>query len=134
VTLTVTDENGLSSSANAAISISASLEETDWSLAPVQPESNITVEFSDGKLSGFGGCNDYSGEYITDTPDAPSGNLTVQNLASTRTMCEEEISAQESQYLTAFESVTAFTITGDSLTLTFPGGALAYEALRAQPR
>ncbi len=134
VTLTVTDENGLSSSASATINISASLEETNWSLVPVQPDSNVTVEFSGGKLSGFGGCNDYSGEYVTDTPNAPSGSLTIQNLASTRKLCEEDVNARESQYLTAFESVIGFTIAGDSLTLTSPGGALTYEALRAQPR
>jgi len=134
VTLTVTDENGLSSSANTAISISASLEETTWSLIQTQPELNITAEFSQGNVSGFSGCNNYSGGYVTDTPEASSGSLVIQNVTVTRKMCEEDVSAIESQYLTTFESVTGYSISGDTLTLTSPGGALTYEALRAQPQ
>ncbi len=70
VTLTVTDENGLSNSASASINISASLENTTWSLVSTQPDLNITAVFSQGQVSGNSGCNDYSGAYATDAPDA----------------------------------------------------------------
>jgi len=134
VTLTVTDENGLSSSASATINISASLEETTWSLVSDQPALNITTEFSQGEVSGFGGCNNYSGGYVSDTPEAQSGSLIIQAVTVTRKMCEEDISSAESQYLTTFESVTGFSISGDTLTLTSPGGVLTYEAVRAETR
>ncbi len=130
VVLTVTDENGLSSTADAQIMVLASLEDTTWSQTPAQPETNVTAEFNGGKVSGFAGCNDYSGGYTTDTPEATSGALTIQDLTATRKLCDDSIAAQENQYLTAFESVTAFTVSGDTLTLTYPGGILTYEALR----
>jgi PKD repeat protein len=132
VVLTVTDENGLSSTANAQIVVQASLEDTTWSQIPALPEANVIAEFSRGKVSGFAGCNDYSGGYTTATPEATSGALTIQDLTATRKVCDQNVTAQENQYLTAFESVTAFTITGDTLTLTYPGGVLTYEALRAE--
>ena len=132
VALTVTDENGLSNTANAEIMVQASLEDTSWSQIPALAEATTTVELSKGKVSGFAGCNDYTSGYTTDTPEASSGALTIQDLTATRKVCEENIAAQENQYLTAFESVTAFTITGDTLTLTYPGGVLTYEALRAE--
>jgi len=132
VVLTVTDENGLSSTANAQILVQASLEGTTWSQVPALPEANVTAEFSKGKVSGFASCNDYSGGYTTATPEADSGALAIQNLTATRKLCDENITAQENQYLTALGSVTAFTITGDTLPLTYPGGVLTYEALRAE--
>jgi PKD repeat protein len=132
VTLTVTDENGLSNTANAQIVVQASLEDTSWSLITVLPGTSITAEFSKGKVAGNGGCNDYFGGYASDAPEASSGALTIEDLTVTRKVCDDNVTAQENQYLTVFESVTAFTIEGDTLTLTYPGGILTYGALRAE--
>ena len=130
VTLTVTDEDGLSSTANAQIVVQAALEDTTWSLITVLPGTSITVELSKGKVAGNSGCNDYTGGYTSDAPEASSGALAIEDLTATRKVCDENITAQENQYLTAFESITAFTIKGETLTLTYPGGILTYGALR----
>jgi heat shock protein HslJ len=64
--------------------ITSPLEDTQWDLgsyinaqgqlADVLPETQGTLEFNDGKLSGSAGCNSYFGDYQSGetTPLAPS--------------------------------------------------------------
>jgi heat shock protein HslJ len=78
--------------------------------------TEITALFGDdGQVSGSAGCNNYSASYTV-----KDGVITFGPAATTRKACAEPegIMTQESAYLAALESVVAFQIEGDELTLT----------------
>jgi heat shock protein HslJ len=82
----------------------------------VLSSTEITALFGDdGQVSGSAGCNDYSASYTV-----KDGVITFGPAATTRKACAEPegIMTQESAYLAALESVVAFQIEGDELTLT----------------
>ncbi len=76
-----------------------------WSLAGITknnaaltPASGVTTTAtfgSDGKLSGNGGCNQYSGTYVL----TGSSAIAVSPLATTRMMCPDPAMSQETSYL-----------------------------------
>jgi heat shock protein HslJ len=76
-----------------------------WSLtgmtknnAALTPASGVTTTAtfgSDGKLSGNGGCNQYSGTYVL----TGSSAIAVSPLATTRMMCPDPAMSQETSYL-----------------------------------
>ncbi len=70
----------------------------------VQAGTNLTAAFAaDGTLSGFGGCNNYSGTYQAGT----DGTMTIGPLASTAMACADTMD-QETAYLTALQAATSF--------------------------
>ena len=80
--------------------------------APIQ-DTGITVQFNtDGSLGGSSGCNQYNGTYT-----ASGSSLTIQLGGSTMMACAQPVMDQESLYLKAFQGVTAYTVSGDKLTL-----------------
>jgi heat shock protein HslJ len=82
--------------------------------------TEITALFGDdGSLTGSAGCNDYTTSYVIDG-DA----VTLGPVATTRKMCAEPegIMDQESAYLAALESATAYQIKGNALKLTDADG------------
>jgi heat shock protein HslJ/uncharacterized lipoprotein NlpE involved in copper resistance len=77
--------------------------------------TEITALFGDGQVAGSAGCNNYTASYTVE-----DGAITFGPAAATRKACAEPegIMAQESAYLAALESATAYQIEGDALTLT----------------
>ena len=76
--------------------------------------SGVTVDFrADGKLSGSGGCNQYSAEYTT----TASNGITITQPINTLMACGEPIMQQETLYLSALQQATKYEISGDQLTL-----------------
>jgi heat shock protein HslJ len=100
------------------------LDGTNWRLVdvggrpPVAGEA-VTLQFAEGKISGFASCNNYNASYTT------SGTtLTLGPAASTRRACIEDArNAQETAYLGALAKVASYTVSGDRLTLTDATGA-----------
>jgi heat shock protein HslJ len=88
---------------------------------PVLTEAPITLQFTGQGVGGNTGCNTYGGnfEFSNDT-------LTIGQLVTTLVACEEPIMAQERAYLDALQTATNYSITGDQLTITYPGGALLF--------
>lgn len=88
--------------------------------------SKVTAVFSeDGKLSGSGGCNDYSATYTT------SGDgITVTGLLSTKKACEYQ--EQEDAYFAALQTAARYELRGDTLELRTKDGALAVSYKAAQ--
>jgi heat shock protein HslJ len=75
--------------------------------------STTTADFGAvGKLSGSGGCNQYSATYTTSGQE-----ITITQPASTRMACENALMQQETQYLSLLPKAGTYTITGDQLTL-----------------
>jgi heat shock protein HslJ len=94
----------------------------------VEKGVNITAEFTpDGQISGFGGCNNYSGSYQA----APDGKFAVDPLATTRMACPQGME-QEGAYLAALQNSRSFFINSQGrLEITYraeagPGQVLVY--------
>ena len=89
ITVVVADANGQTSSASAIITINARLDTRAWTLStingqPLLPGSAITLQFLNGQLAGFAGCNDYNGSYTAvDNGDGTFG-VTVDRLTTGR--------------------------------------------------
>lgn len=79
----------------------------EWADRPSGPiVATLTANFSDsGKISGSGGCNNFSGAYQT------TGNtLTIGILISTLRACIIDVSQQESAYFAALQTVSRYEI------------------------
>jgi heat shock protein HslJ len=76
--------------------------------------SKTTALFgSNGKLSGSGGCNEYSAAYTT-----PGTNgITITQPVSTLMACAEPVNQQEMQYFSLLPTAAKYEISGDQLTL-----------------
>jgi heat shock protein HslJ len=89
----------------------AALGGTFWNLAEMSGTADFahivpTIEFgTDGTVSGFAGCNTFSGTFTTN-----GATLTMGPLASTEIGCQPPASAVEAQYLNALSGVTNWEI------------------------
>lgn len=95
-----------------------SLDGTKWQLAtlqqePIPAEAGITLEFTDGTISGSSGCNNYSGAYRITTD-----KIEFFDTVSTTMACvDEQRMRLEASYSEQLLEVTAFQSTADQLTL-----------------
>ncbi len=103
------------------LSPQSSLAGTQWTLesignASISGGGRITLKFgSDGRASGSGGCNSYSGAYREQ-----GGRLSFSRIISTRRACvEQTLTHQEQRYLEALETATRFKLSGDRLTIFY---------------
>jgi heat shock protein HslJ len=92
----------------------------------VVPRSAITLQFLQGELAGFSGCNTYTGEYTASQNEDGTYQVEIQELVSTRLSCIEELMEQEADYIAALNAVSSARIDGNLLTLDFPSGELTY--------
>jgi heat shock protein HslJ len=134
VTVLVTDKMGQSSSANMQVTISARITTpVEWTLStlankPHLPGTVITLQFQQGTLSGFAGCNSYNGSYTATPAATDTYTVTISGITNTQMACPTEVMNQEQLYLTTLPTVTTATIQGDTLTLKSPQGDLIYIA------
>ena len=76
--------------------------------------TETTADFrANWKLSGTGGCNQYSAEYTTTASDG----ITITQPISTLMACAEPVMQQETRYLSLLQQATKYEISGDQLTL-----------------
>jgi heat shock protein HslJ len=94
-----------------------------WQLTKLGPvdrtKAGITARFAaDGKVSGFSGCNNYSGKYTTS-----GSSITIsRKLAVTRRSCARLVMAQERRYLAALAATRTYSIARDTLKLRGESG------------
>jgi heat shock protein HslJ len=120
----VVDANNLSDGASMSITINAALEGNDWILAGTIPGTTISAQFANGSLTGFGGCNSYNGTYTVPAP----GSITIGPISSSQALCSEDIMTQEQGYFSSLQTATAYSISGNTLTLTTSTGPLTFNA------
>jgi heat shock protein HslJ len=77
---------------------------TDQELAV--PESEITLLFENNQISGFSGCNDYSG--VVTSGEYGLNNVNFSPTTSTGKLCSDLVSNQETNYLKNLGSVVAW--------------------------
>jgi heat shock protein HslJ len=76
--------------------------------------SKTTAVFGpDRKLTGSGGCNQYSATYMTTDPNG----ITITQPISTLMACESDLMQQETQYFSLLPAAAKYEISGDQLTL-----------------
>ena len=78
-------------------------------------DHNLTIAFDDEtkKVSGFSGCNRFSGTYTV-----KKNSLKMGSLASTRMFCDDSKNNMETKLLELLTKVDAFKTNGDSLSLS----------------
>jgi heat shock protein HslJ len=85
----------------------------------ISADVEVTATFgTDGRVSGKGGCNRYSGSF-TVTGSA----IAVGPIMATRMACLGEGGRVEGRYLAALGAVTSWGIDGTTLILTGPAGS-----------
>jgi heat shock protein HslJ len=85
---------------------------------PLAPNTEITAEFKDGKLSGYGGCNYYNTTYTVEPLDQHSGKIQLQGgIVSTRKGGANL--KQEGEYFNALKQVGEYNLTDEDLTLSY---------------
>ena len=105
-----------------------------WALTKLgsvdRKKAGITARFTaEGKVSGFSGCNNYSGTYRTS-----GGSIAVsRKLAVTQKACARPVMVQERLYLAALTAAKAYSIAGGNLKLRGKSGlTLATFAVQSQ--
>ncbi len=84
---------------------------------PMLPSTEQTAEFSAGRISGTGGCNRFNGTYRT--PPTQANQLSIGTLATTFMACEEDVTTQESRFLTALQAAQRYEVNRDGLQITY---------------
>ena len=94
----------------------------------VVPAAPPTMAFgADGKISGTGGCNQYSAPYET-----TGGTIAIGDISSTLMLCEGAAGTQESVFLAALRGATAWRLDDDgALHLDGVGEIIADPATQA---
>ena len=103
------------------------LESTSWRLAslPGQPPAvlsslkrGVTARFEAGRVTGFAGCNNFTGPYTL-----KGNSLTVGVLAGTMMACPEPAMSLERAFHAALTGTHSYAISGERLSLTTGAGA-----------
>ncbi|MDP3007885.1 MAG: META domain-containing protein [Methylococcales bacterium] len=115
----------LASCATATLSAdtSKSVQNTSWSLVtlpnqPLVPDTQITLNVDNDKMTGSDGCNRYNASY---TLNADNININ-KNVATIMMACPEPIMRQASSYISALTQATGYKIEGEQLTLLDTAG------------
>jgi heat shock protein HslJ len=106
-------------------SIDLALDDTEWVLTSLNGSgllegSNITLNFAEGGVGGFAGCNRYGGEYTA----ADEDTLTIGEMVITLMDCQtpEGILEQERAYIEALRNATAYRVMDDHLEIANAAG------------
>lgn len=84
------------------------------------------LEFGDGAVSGFSGCNRVMGRYLQDTVGA--GAIVFSSVSTTKKLCEDTLMAVEDRMLAVLRTSTNVRVTGDTLRIDGSAGALDFKA------
>lgn len=91
---------------------------------PTGSSRPVTTRFEAGQVSGFSGCNNFTGSYTID-----GDRVTFGRLAATMMACPEPEMAFESAFHEAFSGTLRYSIRADQLSLiTESGTVIAFEA------
>jgi heat shock protein HslJ len=102
----------------AAVLPNKTLAGTQWQLQALvderlQTERPITLEFDQLRLSGFAGCNRFSGNYTLGT----DASLGVGTTSATKMACNEQRSQLEQRFLQKLQVVHQFSLNNGQLQL-----------------
>jgi len=84
------------------------------------------LEFGDGAVTGYSGCNRIAGRYVQDTVGA--GAIVFSSLATTKKMCDGVAMAIEDRMLAVLRSSTNVRVVVDTLRIDGSAGGLDFKA------
>ena len=94
----------------------------DGTAVPVLDTHPITLVFEENGAGGTSACNQYFGNY-----SVSGGEMSFVEITQTEMACiPDEVMGSEAKFLEALSRVEAFTVTGDSLTLSGEGIELVF--------
>ena len=113
----------------------APLTGTTWQLETLQQQDGqtvssmavpdgmlVTLQFQEDQLGGSTGCNNFGAPYQVN-----GGQLTLEAITKTEAICLDEAQIlAESQFFNGVAAAKSFTIAGDQLTISYPGGSLIF--------
>jgi heat shock protein HslJ len=82
------------------------------------------LEFGDGAVTGFSGCNRIMGRYVQDTIGA--GAIVFSTIATSKRMCEDPRMAVEERVIAVLRSSTNVKVTGNTLRIDGSAGKLDF--------
>lgn len=94
-------------------------------LAGEQPN----FRFGDGRMQGFGGCNQVTARYVQDTVGARA--IVIGRMEVGRRACDPSTRLAEERILEVLQAVSSYTIIQDTMTMSGSAGSLKF---RAPPR
>jgi heat shock protein HslJ len=90
-------------------------------LTPAAQDVETSIRFNEeGKLEGNVGCNGFGADYTVD-----GNTISFGPIISTLMLCEGPVGDQETATLNVFAESAAFTLQGDTLTITSADGSTA---------
>jgi heat shock protein HslJ len=101
---------------------------TKWTVIldlPVKGEQP-NFRFGDGRMEGFGGCNQVTARYVQDAVGARA--IAIGRIEGGRRGCDASTQAAESRVLETLQSVSSYSVTADTLTMSGSGGTLKFKA------
>jgi heat shock protein HslJ len=98
----------------------------------VLPDTQITIGFEKGQVSGSAGCNNYNTSLVIGQDDLPQV-FKVGPIATTKKICADPISSQETTYLTNLAKVSAWRYDFGQLALTYKQGENDFGVLLYEP-
>ena len=105
---------------------------TKWMLVTERKlEKPPYLEFGDGAVTGFGGCNRIMGRYVQDAVGA--GAIVFSSIASARMMCEPVLMTIEDRILAVLRSSTSVHVKANTLQLDGSAGTLRFIAYGTEP-
>lgn len=112
------------------------LTQVDWVAETINGKSvieprRVTLSFSEGRVSGRGGCNQYAGPV-----EFGQGTIKVGSLISTKMAClADGVMQQESAYLTTLAAARSYANQNNRLVIsTSAGGSLVFTSAPRQQR
>ena len=82
------------------------------------------LEFGDGAVTGFSGCNRIMGRYLQDSIGA--GAIVFSTLATSKRQCDDVLMAIEDRMLGVLRSSTNVRVTGNALRIDGSAGSLDF--------
>ncbi len=106
---------------------------TKWTLVTERKLSGEQpyLEFGDGAVTGFSGCNRIMGRYLQDAVGA--GAIIFSTLSTTKRMCEDPLMAIEERIIAVLRSSTNVKVTGNTLRIDGSAGKLDFTAPMPEP-
>jgi heat shock protein HslJ len=92
-------------------------------LAGEQPH----MRFGDGRLEGYGGCSRFGARYVQDSVGARA--IAIGRIEVDRRLCDAGPKAVEARMLEVLQSVSSYTITADTMSMSGSGGTLKFRAV-----
>ena len=88
------------------------------------------MDFGDGHMQGFAGCNQVTARYVQDTVGARY--ITLGRIEVGRRTCEADARVAEEHVLSVLQAVTSYT--GEGMVMSGSAGSLKFLALPADAK